>query len=123
MKRRSPLLYLVFALLAVVETAWADIFQWEYINPADPGQGKQQSTLLAPDGAGVDALPGADLYGRNLTTAYLIGANLTNAFAASVNLTNADLSRANLTSASFYNATLAGASLTGAEVRGRGSTE
>ena len=55
----------------------ADIFQWEYINPADPSQGKQQSTTLAPDGAGVDAVPGADLIGRNLTMAYLIGADLT----------------------------------------------
>ena len=59
--------------------AHADIFQWEYINPADPSQGKQQSTTLAPDGAGVDAVPGANLYGRNLTMAYLIGADLTNA--------------------------------------------
>ena len=50
----------------------ADIFQWEYINPADPSQGKQQSTTLAPDGAGVDAVPGADLSDRNLTMAYLI---------------------------------------------------
>ena len=41
--------------------AQADIFQWEYINPADPSQGKRQSTTLAPDGAGVDAVPGADL--------------------------------------------------------------
>jgi hypothetical protein len=41
----------------------ADIFQWEYINPADPSQGKQQSTTLAPDGAGVDAVPGADFHG------------------------------------------------------------
>ena len=51
--------------------AQADIFQWEYINPADPSQGKQQSTTLAPDGAGVDAVPGADLAGRDLTMAFL----------------------------------------------------
>ena len=70
------------ALLSVVAlpvSHAADIFQWEYINPADPSQGKQQSTTLAPDGAGVDAVPGADLASRNLTMAYLIGADLTNA--------------------------------------------
>ena len=59
--------------------ARADIFQWEYINPADPSQGKQQSTTLAPDGAGVDAVPAPILSHRNLTMAYLIGADLTNA--------------------------------------------
>ena len=52
----------------------ADIFQWEYINPADPGQGKQQSTTLAPGGAGVNAVPAAYLAGRDLSMAYLIGA-------------------------------------------------
>ena len=39
----------------------ADIFQWEYINPGDPGQGKQKSNALVPDGEGVDAFPGANL--------------------------------------------------------------
>ena len=57
----------MFALVAFPASARADIFQWEYINPADPTQGKQQSTTLAPDGAGVDAVPGAYLGGRNLT--------------------------------------------------------
>ena len=47
----------MFPLVAFAATARADIFQWEYINPADPSQGKQQSTTLAPDGAGVDAVP------------------------------------------------------------------
>src|SRR5262245_18638751 len=58
---------------------WADIFRWEYINPADPSQGKRQSTTLAPDGAGVDAVPGAVLDHRDLTMAYLIGADLSGA--------------------------------------------
>ena len=40
------------------DAAHADIFQWEYINPADPSQGKRQSTTLAPHGASVDAVPG-----------------------------------------------------------------
>lgn len=89
------------ALAALISSALAvraDIFQWEYINPADPSQGKRQSATLAPDGAGVDAAPGANLSSRNLTLAYLIGARLTDA--------------------SFRGATLTGADLSGAEVRG-----
>src|SRR5262245_27602916 len=65
----------MFPLVAFAAIARADIFQWEYINPADPSQGKQPSTTLAPDGAGIDAVPGADLSNRNLTMAYLIGAD------------------------------------------------
>ena len=108
----------MFPLVAFAAAAQADIFQWEYINPADPSQGKQQSTTLAPDGAGVDAVPGADLSGRNLTMAYLIGADLTNADSdIHANLTNADLSQANLTNADFL-ARISGADFTGAEVRG-----
>lgn len=67
------------AVFAVVPAARADIYQWEYINPADPSQGKRQSTTLAPDGAGVVAEPGAFLGYRDLTKAYLIGADLMNA--------------------------------------------
>ena len=82
--------------------ARADIFQWEYINPADPSQGKQQSTTLAPDGAGVDAVPGADLTFHDLTMAYLNGADLSNATLIATSLRNAslngvDLFEANLT--------------------------
>src|SRR5262245_42535013 len=78
-------------LLVSPSPAQADIFQWEYINPADPSQGKQQSTTLAPEGAGVDAVPGAQLGGRNLTMAYLADRNLTGASLVFDNLTNADL--------------------------------
>jgi uncharacterized protein YjbI with pentapeptide repeats len=118
----------VFARLSFASATQADIFQWEYINPADPSQGKQQSTTLAPDGAGVDALPGADISNRNLTMAYLIGAdltaiygystNLTNVDAVGANLTNADLRQANLTNAYFRYATLAGADFARAKIQG-----
>ena len=37
-----------FAFVAVATCVRTDIFQWEYVNPADPSQGKQQSTTLAP---------------------------------------------------------------------------
>src|SRR5215470_7270302 len=102
----------MFPLVAFATSARADIFQWEYINPADPSQGKQQSTTLVPDGAGVFAYRGANLSGRDLTMAYLIGADLTPIMLPPVcslcvppqrisnlsgtNLTNADLTSANL---------------------------
>ena len=91
----------LLAVFAPAPVARADIFQWEYINPANPALGKQQSTTLAPDGAGVNAVPGANLSFRNLTMAYLIGADLTGAIAVDTNLTNAELSQANLTNATF----------------------
>jgi hypothetical protein len=56
--------------------ARADIVQWEYVNPADPAQGKRPSLTLTPGGAGANAAPGANLANRDLTKAYLIGANL-----------------------------------------------
>src|SRR3954468_19229557 len=119
----------LLALFIVPAFARADILQWEYINPAKPQRGKQQSTTLCVDGAGINAAPGANLHDRNLTMAYLIGANLTGALASATNLTNADLSHANLSnvdfSASIYSsaalltaATITGANFTGAEIRG-----
>ncbi len=121
LNRRSHIVQIsaaVFPLAAFATAAQADIFQWEYINPADPSQGKQQSTTLAPDGAGVDAVPGAYLFRRNLTMAYLIGADLASASARGAILANADLSQANLTHAYFGGATLTDADFTNAEVRG-----
>ena len=47
----------LLAIFAPTPLARADIFEWEYINPADPSQGKQPSTTLAPDGAGANAGP------------------------------------------------------------------
>jgi uncharacterized protein YjbI with pentapeptide repeats len=108
----------VSLLFAFVRSAHADIFQWEYINPADPSQGKRQSTTLAPGGAGVDAVPGVNLSGRNLTMAYLIGVDLTGGTANYANLTDANLRQANLTNASFSRADLTGADFAGAEIRG-----
>jgi uncharacterized protein YjbI with pentapeptide repeats len=122
LNRRSRVLQIaaaLFALVALAASARADIFQWEYINPADPSQGKRQSTTLAPDGTDVDAVPGANLSNRNLTMAYLIGADLTNAMGYQAKLTNADLSQANLgltfmPGVNFTGANLSHANLTGA---------
>ena len=91
----------VFSLMAVATAAPAEIFQWEYINPANPGEGKRQSTTLAPSGAGVNAVPSADLSFRNLTMAYLIGADVHNASFYGATLTDADFSNAEIRGATF----------------------
>jgi uncharacterized protein YjbI with pentapeptide repeats len=113
-------------LLVSRPSARADIYQWEYIDPSDPNQGKHQSTTLAPDGAGVDAVPGAYLSGRDLTMAYLIDADLSGAqlapfafigFQTTV-LFDADLSQANLMNANLSGANLRNASLRGANLQG-----
>jgi hypothetical protein len=109
----------LIGLCLTTTAAHADIYQWEYINPVDPSQGKRQSATLAPDGAGVDAVPGAMLTSRDLTKAYLIEANLSGAYFSNpfpqflydTNLTSADLSRANLSNAGFRRANLTNANL------------
>ncbi len=134
------------AIFLFAATSRADIYQWEWVNPSDHSQGKQQSTTLCPGGAGVSAAPYAFLSRRDLTQAYLIGANLHGATAGSSIFTNADLSgadltgarisyfdllpfysnltmanlnNANLTGAIFNSATLTNANFSGATVRKR----
>src|SRR5262245_58216335 len=116
-------LRLLGVMLTLAVPAHADIYQWEYINPADPSQGKQQSTTLAPDGAAVDAAPGADLSHLDLTKAYLVGAPLSKANLTGTNLymahlTAADFSKANLSNGDFVSAMLTGADFTGAGISG-----
>jgi uncharacterized protein YjbI with pentapeptide repeats len=113
---------------AAAPPAHADVFQWEYVNPANPTLGKRESSILAPGGAGANAERGADLAGRNLTMAYLIGADLSPHIAydeygyissyVRADLTGTNLRTADLTDASFAAATLTGANFTGAVVRG-----
>jgi len=90
----------IFLPIVFVNAAPADIFQWEYINPGDPTQGKRQSSTLAPGGADVDAVPGA-LLGCDLTMAYLIGADVRNASFKSAILTDADFAGADIRGAMF----------------------
>jgi uncharacterized protein YjbI with pentapeptide repeats len=122
----TALLAALLALSIPTSLARADVYQWEYINPANPSHGKQRSTMLAPDGAGISAAPGATLSNRNLTMAYLIGADLSLSFscfeeACFINyadLTGTTLAHADLTNASLYGAILTNADLTDAEIRG-----
>jgi uncharacterized protein YjbI with pentapeptide repeats len=117
------LVVVTVVVISSASHAHADIFQWEYVNPADLSQGKRQSTTLASDGAGVDAVPSADLSGRDLTMAYLNSADLTlailaNAYLSFATLSDARLIQARLANADLSGATLADADFTGAQVRG-----
>src|SRR4051812_3818143 len=114
---------LLFVLAAPHRAAIADIFQWQYVNPANPSQGKQQSTTLCIDGAGANATTGGYLAGLNLTKAYLTGKDLSGTLAQGTNLTSAELSQTNLTHANFdpfYQliANLSGANLSQANLTG-----
>jgi uncharacterized protein YjbI with pentapeptide repeats len=110
-----------------IATSRADIFQWEYINPAAPWEGKQASATPTPGGAGVSAVPGANLDARDLNTAYLdgadlqnsslVGSSLLNATAYRSDFTGASLRQANLTRGYFLSAILTGADFTDAEIR------
>ncbi len=93
-------------LLVCATAARADVYQWEWVDPGDPDQGKIPSSTPCPDGVGVSAVPYTDLSNRDLTQAYLIDANLRGAGLNTTNLTNADLSRANISNADLNNSTL-----------------
>ena len=101
-----------FLLVLCSTTARADIFQWDWINPADHGLGKFRSSTVTPGGSGVSAVPNANLTSRDLSQAYLIGTNLTSANLSNSILTNADLSGANLTNAWIFSANLTGTNFT-----------
>ena len=54
----------------------ADIYEWAWVDPADPTQGVYQSSIVCPGGSGASAQQYTNLSGLTLTQAYLIGANL-----------------------------------------------
>src|SRR5262245_24034699 len=89
MKRRIGLSAVGLVLGLCAAPLRADIFQWEYVDPDDPAQGVRQSATLAPEGAGIDAVPGAFLVGRDLSKAYLNDADLRMANFKDANLTDA----------------------------------
>jgi len=94
----------------------ADIFEWEWINPADPSQGKQESATLVPDGAGLSTGRYVDLSGYNLTKSYLISVDLFGTTFLATNLTDADLTDANLQNADFTGAILTDSVFDGADI-------
>ena len=94
----------------------ADIFEWEWVDPADHSLGKQPSTTVVPDGAGLVPEPGLDASSKNFTKAFLADYDLSRANFYWATLTNADLSGANLTSTGFYHTDLDDANLSGTNI-------
>ena len=127
-RHRRSLAQAMLALCATMPTTHADIYQWEYVNPASTSEGKRESANLTPDGAGANAVSGAMLFGRNLTKAYLIGAELggywveggefSPGYYVLSNLSGANLTEADLTNANISLSDLYGTNFTNAEVRG-----
>jgi hypothetical protein len=113
----------VIVVLFTATAASADIYQWEWVNPADHNQGMRQSNIVCAGGAGVSAAPGANLAGLDLTNAYLDSADLTAADLTRTNLTgsflqNVNLSRAVLSGTNLSSAQLLGIDITNADLRG-----
>jgi uncharacterized protein YjbI with pentapeptide repeats len=115
-----PTVFLDNLVVSAIEVPPApiNVFEWQYVNPANSSQGKQPSTLVAYDGYGIQAGPGLNAANYNLTKAYFDGANLTGASFNSANLTDASLSQANLTNTNFNAANLSGTDLSGALIQG-----
>ena len=127
---------LTWLIGSLARISWADIYQWEWIDPNNHALGRQESSTLCSDGAGRNAVPGVWLYNLDLTQAWLHNSDLQSAIFQSCTLANADmslanlaftyfqgttltdayLSQANLTRANFRMATLTGVDFTGAEV-------
>ncbi|MCC7146253.1 MAG: pentapeptide repeat-containing protein [Phycisphaeraceae bacterium] len=114
-------LWLMVGLIA--NSAGADIYQWEWIDPAHPELGKQQSATLCPDGAGVSATPGANLGSLNLTKGYLLNVNLGGASLSYTTLGTADLSQSDLSNVYGFRANLSSATLVGANLTNANFTE
>lgn len=115
MRQFVPLLSVV---LLAVSTARADIYQWEWVDRFDLSQGKYETGVLCPGGAGVVAEPHANLASRNLTKAYLLDKNLRHADLRRAALTDADFSRADLSYADLTYAGVTDANFTDATIRG-----
>ena len=105
--------FLVFAFaIALGLSAQANIYEWILTDPLYPPAGKSVNyNALTPGGAGVDAIPDANLSSLNLTEGYFLSKNLTNANLSSATLVWADFTSANLSNSNFSSATLTGAIL------------
>jgi uncharacterized protein YjbI with pentapeptide repeats len=100
------------SLTLIASSAMADIYQWQWVDPADHSQGKSQSTTLCPTGGGVTPGPNASWNGLDLTQAYLHQANLSHLSAANDVLLDGFLRGADLTSAAVFFCDLSRADLT-----------
>jgi len=107
---RARMITLTVTLLGLVSVGYADIYQWEYIDPGHPELGVRQSATLCPGGAGVSTTT-YDLTWRDLTQAYLIGADLSSKNLNSATLARADLSQANCRNSEFSRVNLTSANM------------
>ena len=114
--RAAFLFTLWCAILVLASSSHSDIFEWEWRDPLEHSQGKKESNILCPDGAGLVPAPGMNARSRNLTKGYLIDFDLTGALCEFSNLTNADFSGSDLTVATFNDATLTGATFSGSDL-------
>lgn len=114
--RRHCLIVAVLAWTVLVTEARADIYQWEWVAPADHSQGQRQSATVCPGGTGVNAVPGANLTSCDLTKAWLNGANLAGSSLYGSTLTDANMSQANLDRVNLYRCTVTNAVLDGATI-------
>lgn len=120
-------LYTGFATIVLsASLAGADIYEWEYIDPSDPSQGRQESSVLLTT---KDAVPNANLRDTNLRKAYFAGVDLSGAgfgeylvdfgwVIPAANLTDADFAGADLTGATLYRSPITGAFFTDALIAG-----
>lgn len=129
---------LVFGLVvAFSNAAFGQVYQWEFVDPANPSLGKKQSTTLAPGGGTAHFNNVLGLSSRDLTKAYLFRSSipqyrvsttiLDDAYLAEANLRNiqgddmvargADFSRTNLEIARLVNADLRNALFVGANLK------
>jgi uncharacterized protein YjbI with pentapeptide repeats/CubicO group peptidase (beta-lactamase class C family) len=137
-RRLHPFAVGSVVLVICATNARSDVYQWEYVDPANPGLGKLPSSLLCAGGEGAIAEPGASWTGLDLSMAYLHGANLEGvtlsywefvgypwepfppfpAVRIRTILTFADLSESNLENANLAGAEFADADLSSAHIRG-----
>ncbi len=111
----------VVVCIAFISPAFADIYEWEYVDPADPSAGRVESTTPCPDGVGVDAASGVNLDDRNLTQAYLVGAHLHYASLLRVDFTRADLTNADISTTAIKDTIFTDAIINGAHLPGTGN--
>ncbi len=133
---RIQFLFAVAWVSFIPTFALGQVFQWEFIDPLNPGRGKQESTTLTPDGSGANFDNVLGLAGRDLTKAYLFRADirqfrmrttiLNNAYLAEADMFNlqgdglvargADMSLSNLQRARLVSSDLSMASFVNADL-------
>ncbi len=112
---------LTVVCLAFVAPTLADIYQWEYVDPADPSAGRIESNTPCPSGVGVDVGSNVNLDDRDLTQAYLVGAYMPDASLLRVDFTRADLTNAVISTTAIRDTIFTDAIINGAHLPGTGN--